>query len=69
MPDVGSRLFCLVREKPAKRAALAKQYVEEALAEERGLTVLGVEFRVETGELLVDLKRREEQFSLSVPLG
>ena len=42
MPELGSRLYLVLREKPAARQALAEQYVAEALAEEPGLTVAGV---------------------------
>ena len=39
MPELGSRLYLVLREKPAARQALAEQYVAEALAAEPGLTV------------------------------
>lgn len=41
-PRLGSRLYCLLRETPARRAALARQYVAEALADEEQLEVSGV---------------------------
>ena len=34
MPELGSRLYLVLREKPAARQALAEQYVAEALAGE-----------------------------------
>ena len=43
LPDLGSRLYQLGREKPSAREALALQYVTEALAQERDLAVLGTE--------------------------
>lgn len=42
LPDTGSRLYLLRREKPGARAALARQYAAEALAGESGLTVTDV---------------------------
>ena len=42
MPTLGSRLHLLSRQSPANREALARQYVQEALAEETELTVTGV---------------------------
>ena len=38
----GSRLYLVLREKPAARQALAEQYVAEALAGESGLRVTEV---------------------------
>ena len=49
LPNLGSRLYQLCREKPAARQALAAQYVAEALGEEPELTVRAVEL-VQTGE-------------------
>ena len=43
LPDLGSQLYRLGRERPAARAAAARQYVAEALAPESGLAVLGAE--------------------------
>lgn len=68
LPKLGSRLYCLPREKSAKRAAQAKQYVEEALEEERNLNVLAVDFATETGVLVAHLSFREERFSITVPM-
>ena len=58
--DLGSNLYRLPMEKPAKRAALAKQYVEEALRNEEGLTVEAVAWQGESGTLRVALSYREE---------
>lgn len=43
LPNLGSRLYQLGREKPSARQALAAQYVAEALGEETGLEVRSVE--------------------------
>lgn len=42
LPELGSRLYTLGREKPSVRPALARQYVAEALADEPDLEVTGV---------------------------
>ena len=39
LPEMGSRLYLLGRERPSAREALALQYVTEALAQEEGLAV------------------------------
>ena len=43
LPELGSRLYLLGREKPSLRQALARQYAAEALADEEGLSVTGAE--------------------------
>lgn len=43
LPELGSRLYQLGRERPSARQALAVQYVAEALRGEPGLTVQSVE--------------------------
>jgi len=65
LPLLGSRLYRLAQEKTSRRAALAKQYVEEALAEEAGLSVQDMEWKEESGTLIAHLSWRDEQFSLS----
>ena len=42
LPDLGSRLYRLGREKASERQSLARQYVAEALADENGLAVTDV---------------------------
>ena len=49
LPELGSRLYLLGREKPSARQALAAQYVTEALREEPDLSVRSVEL-VQDGE-------------------
>lgn len=49
LPDLGSRLYLLTREKPGNRLAMAKQYVQEALEGEDCLEVTGVELTEENG--------------------
>ncbi len=57
LPELGSRLYLLGREKPSARQALAAQYVAEALREETDLSVRSVELvqNGETGVLTVHL--------------
>ena len=45
LPEMGSRLYLLGRERPSAREALALQYVTEALAQETDLAVLGTELQ------------------------
>ena len=49
MPELGSRLYLLPREKPSARQALAVQYAAEALGDEEDLRVTGAELN-ETAE-------------------
>lgn len=68
LPNLGSRLYQLCREKPAARQALAAQYVAEALGEEPGLTVRAVELKEEegAGRLTVYLDWRGEELTAQV---
>ena len=68
LPNLGSRLYQLGREKPAARQALAAQYVAEALGEEPGLTVRSVELKEEegAGRLTVYLDWRGEELTAQV---
>ena len=49
LPELGSRLYLLPREKPSARQALAVQYAAEALGDEEDLRVTGAELN-ETAE-------------------
>lgn len=68
LPELGSRLYQLGREKPSERQALAAQYVAEALREETGLTVRSVELRQEgeTGLLTAYLDWQGEMLTAQV---
>ena len=55
MPELGSELHLLWREKGERRATAAKQYVAEALAEETALTVEDVEL-TERGDGVMALR-------------
>ena len=71
VPELGSRLHLLWREKPESRAAAAKQYIAEALAEEAGLTVSDVTME-QKGDLLalrIALLYEGEERSVSVEIG
>lgn len=66
LPQLGSRLYQLGREKPSLRQALAAQYVAEALREERELAVRGVELEQsgDTGLLTVRLDWQGESLTV-----
>lgn len=61
LPELGSRLHTLLREKPSARAALARQYCAEALAP-LGLTVTQVDLRDdESGAAHLSVRVRTEE--------
>lgn len=66
LPELGSRLYLLPREKPGDRRALARQYVAEALAGEQNLEIDGV--TLEEEYLRVDLTWRGEPLTAAVTL-
>ena len=69
LPELGSRLYRLTQEKPGARAALAREYAAEALAEESELEVTGVEVEELEGDRLrvhVRLDWNGEALSTSV---
>lgn len=70
LPELGSRLHLLLREKPSARQILASQYVAEALEGEKDLRVTGVELSEggERGALTVLLEWQGEPLSLTVDL-
>ena len=68
-PELGSRLYRLTQETPGARAALARQYAAEALAEESELEITGVEVEELEGDRLrvhVRLDWNGEALSTSV---
>ena len=70
LPELGSRLYQLGREKPSARQALAAQYVTEALQGEPDLAVQSVEL-VQMGEdalLTVYLEWQGEELTVQLPL-
>ena len=67
LPQLGSRLYLLTREKPAAREALARQYVAEALADETDLTVTVVRLNGD-GTLWVELERQGQTAEVTVSL-
>ena len=70
LPDLGSRLYQLGREKPSARRALAAQYLEEALREETDLAIQSVELAQEgdVGLLTVYLDWQGEALTVRLPL-
>ena len=67
LPELGSRLHLLGRQKPSQRAALARQYAAEDLADEPELTVAGAE--LEGSSLRVLLEYRGEELALTMETG
>lgn len=70
LPNLGSRLYQLGREKASARQVLAAQYVAEALREEPELAVESVELTQagETGLLTVFLSWEGEELTVQLPL-
>ena len=68
LPELGSRLYLLPREKPGDRQALARQYVAEALAGEGELTVTGVGLS-DGGTLRVYLEWHGQTLAVTVETG
>lgn len=72
MPELGSRLHLVWREKPASREAAAKQYAAEALADEKGVQVSGVTLREGARgvpEAEIALRYDEKDATLRVAIG
>lgn len=70
LPQLGSRLYLLGREKPSARQALAAQYVAEALREEPDLSVREVKLVQdgEIGRLAVYLDWQGEELVAQLPV-
>ena len=70
LPEVGSGLYRLGREKPKNRAAAAKKYVAEALHGETALTVteVSLEQRGELMDVTVALRYEGEDLALTVSM-
>ncbi len=72
LPELGSRLHTLGRERPSERRELAAQYVSQALAQERDLQVEQVELADGTdgGMMLrVYLKWQGERLQVETRIG
>ena len=70
LPELGSRLYQVLREKPSARQALAAQYAAEALEEETDLKLSGVEWQdtEDGGRVVVRLEWRGETLTAQVDL-
>ena len=68
LPELGSRMYLLPSAKPSQRAALARQYAAEALADLTGVTVENARVTpTETGlNIRVDLIRQGEALSVEL---
>ncbi len=58
MPDLGSRLYLLTREKETNRKNAARQYIHEALADETELEIDTIDLYENDGELMIRLVLR-----------
>lgn len=69
-PNLGSRLYQVLREKPSARQALAAQYAAEALEEETDLKLSGVEWQdtENGGRVVVRLEWQGETLTAQVDL-
>ena len=68
LPELGSRLYTLVRQKPAHWTGLAEEYVAEALAEETDLRIDRVETLRDGENLSVTVHLNWQGENLSVKL-
>lgn len=68
LEDLGSQLWRLGRVGAAGRQAAAEQYVAEALAEEKGLTVEAVTLTQESGAAYLTVELTYQGEALSVTL-
>jgi hypothetical protein len=67
LPDMGSRLYLLPREKPSARSSLGASYAAEALADE-DVTVTGADWDQEMGSLTVYLTWQGEEQSVRITI-
>ena len=65
MPELGSRLYLLGRQKPSERLSAAKQYVLEALADEEDISLLSVDLADGAGETVLTVVFEYEGESVS----
>lgn len=68
LPQVGSRLYLLLREKPSARGGMGASYAAEALAGEEELQVTGAVWNEAAQHLEVELMWRGESLRAAVPL-
>ena len=68
LPEFGSRMYLLRREKPSARAALARQYAAEALADLTDVEVTDAAVSAEGEVLRVQVKLTRQGEPLAVEL-
>ena len=68
LPQVGSRLYLLLREKPSRRDSMGASYAAEALADEEEVQVTGAVWNEAARHLEVELLWRGERLRAAVPL-
>lgn len=56
IPDLGSGLWTLCREKRSNRQSAARQYAAEALADEAGIGIVGVDVEEDRDRLKVHVR-------------
>ena len=66
LPEVGSRLYLLLREKPSARQAMGAAWAAEALADEDGLSVTEAVWDEGSHTLRVLLRWRGESLDVTV---
>ena len=69
LPEVGSRLYQIFREKPSARGALGASYAAEALAGERDLRVLGAAWDEGAQTLTVSVAWEDETLDVTLNAG
>lgn len=68
LPELGSRLYLLARERPSAREAMGASYAAEALAGEEDLEVTGAAWEESTHQLTVFLDWKGQSLTASVTL-
>lgn len=69
LPEVGSRLYQIFREKPSARGALGASYAAETLAGERDLRVLGAAWDEAAQTLTVSVAWEDETLDVTLNAG
>lgn len=68
LPELGSRLYLLQKEKRQNRESMARQYIMEALKEEPDLTLEDLEIQERDGDIALTAFFRYGEESLSLTL-
>jgi len=68
LPELGSRLYLLLREKPSARQALAASYAAEALADETDLKIIKTVWEEDSAALTVHFAWNGQALAAAVSL-